>query len=723
MPKNPFSPNKSAVNNPKRNAFDLSFTNHLTFNFGQLIPVMCKEVLPGDTFKIDSAMGLRFMPLAFPIQTKVRAHVHFFYQRAKNVWPGFLDFINGNDKISGDGPLVHPYIDFSGAATESLSNNEYLLQTGSLGDYLGLPTIAYGRYGLPDSPLTKFVIYPTSIGQLRGSDGKLIPLTANLQDSIRDVGLSNFLDIQTGVSEFYYSGISFTGGVWPRSKDNKIVLTIYRDKIDFDPDLCQIVLFRENDGEQFGVFHPIVRNDVATRVLEDGTTYGQYPCYRLEFTLPADTTVNAPTRFSGVICSQFLYSTGTEAGDYSGSGYSYPINSQLRDAVFDPTGNILSNKDYFRVNALPFRVYESIFNAFYRDDRNNPFIIDGKASYNTYLQENGSGPDSTPYMIHNRNWEYDQFTSAVQSPQQGTAPLVGITSLGDVTFSYDGKDYTFSSETADDADTITKINVTENIPTPVARSIVNTVTSGISINDFRNVNAYQRWLETNIRRGLKYKDQTLARWGVQPSDSLLDMPEFIGGYSVDVDVNTVTNVAQSEGNPLGEYAGTASAFGGSNHRISQYCDQHGYIMAIVSVVPVPVYSQLVDKMFLRESALDYYQPEFAQLGLQPITYKELCPLELRDMNQVNEVFGYQRPWYDYIYSNDSAHGLFRSDMSQFLFSRTFYNKPTLNSEFLTVNDFSLNNVFTTDAPHKILGMIRFNIEAHRPIPSVSVPSL
>lgn len=83
---NPFKPSSTPVDKPNRNAFDLSFSNHITTNFGTLVPVMCKETLPGDTFEIDSALGLRFMPLAFPIQTKCKAYVHFFYQRTKNLW-------------------------------------------------------------------------------------------------------------------------------------------------------------------------------------------------------------------------------------------------------------------------------------------------------------------------------------------------------------------------------------------------------------------------------------------------------------------------------------------------------------------------------------------------------------------------------------------------------------------------------------------------------------
>lgn len=128
MAKNPFKPNDSVVNQPKRNNFDLGFTNNLTFNIGQLIPAGCWPVIPGDKFRISSAMGLRMMPFVFPVQAKMKAYVHFFYQRNKNLWKDFNDFIYNNKP-----DLVAPYI----------SPNVDLVTTGSIYDYMGLPTTVY----------------------------------------------------------------------------------------------------------------------------------------------------------------------------------------------------------------------------------------------------------------------------------------------------------------------------------------------------------------------------------------------------------------------------------------------------------------------------------------------------------------------------------------------------------------------------------------------------
>ena len=45
-----------------------------------------------------------------------------------------------------------------------------------------------------------------------------------------------------------------------------------------------------------------------------------------------------------------------------------------------------------------------------------------------------------------------------------------------------------------------------------------------------------------------------------------------------------------DGSPLGSYAGQLSCVGTSKHSIRHYCDEPGWIIGILSVVPVPNYS-------------------------------------------------------------------------------------------------------------------------------------
>lgn len=136
---NIFTKTNDWVKSVKRNTFDGSFQNNLTMQFGGLYPVFCKEVIPGDSFKIRPTFALKFMPLVFPVQTRMRANLHFFYVRNRPLWRDWPDFI-GKTK---DG-LESPYL----APTNQADYNA-MFTTGSLGDYLGLPTTVVGGLGRP----------------------------------------------------------------------------------------------------------------------------------------------------------------------------------------------------------------------------------------------------------------------------------------------------------------------------------------------------------------------------------------------------------------------------------------------------------------------------------------------------------------------------------------------------------------------------------------------
>ena len=77
--------------------------------------------------------------------------------------------------------------------------------------------------------------------------------------------------------------------------------------------------------------------------------------------------------------------------------------------------------------AYRFRAYESVYNAYYRDIRNNPFVVNGRPVYNKWLPNMKGGADTVLYELHQCNWERDFLTTAVPNPQQGAnAPLVGL---------------------------------------------------------------------------------------------------------------------------------------------------------------------------------------------------------------------------------------------------------------------------------------------------------
>ena len=183
------------------------------------------------------------------------------------------------------------------------------------------------------------------------------------------------------------------------------------------------------------------------------------------------------------------------------------LNTQTVDLVDDykssPYYDSVDNPLGLKISSLPLRAYDFIYNAFYRDSRNNPFMIDGVPVYNKYLYSDDGGVETNEISFYRRNWESDHLTTACTTPQLGDAPLVGITSTGVASFTdVDGVKHEVQLITSpDDGDTITSWK-TSDVPNSVQRTLVNLASSGVSISDFRNVNALQRWLELNLRAGL-----------------------------------------------------------------------------------------------------------------------------------------------------------------------------------------------------------------------------
>ena len=129
---------QTAPARPGRSVFNLSYNKKLTCDMGQLIPIMCDEVVPGDIFKIGNQAVVRFQPLIAPIMHEVNVFTHYFFVPYRILWDDWETFITGG--IDGnDTTAVLPR--WTPGSSPSI---------GSLWDYMGLPTgvIPNGRFPL-----------------------------------------------------------------------------------------------------------------------------------------------------------------------------------------------------------------------------------------------------------------------------------------------------------------------------------------------------------------------------------------------------------------------------------------------------------------------------------------------------------------------------------------------------------------------------------------------
>lgn len=77
---------KSIRNKPSRNGFDLSFKKNFTAKAGELLPVMVKEVLPGDTFKINLKAFTRTQPVNTAAFARIKEYYDFFFVPYYLLW-------------------------------------------------------------------------------------------------------------------------------------------------------------------------------------------------------------------------------------------------------------------------------------------------------------------------------------------------------------------------------------------------------------------------------------------------------------------------------------------------------------------------------------------------------------------------------------------------------------------------------------------------------------
>lgn len=128
---NPFKNVEAA--HPKRHAFDLSYSKRFTTQIGKLVPIMCDEVIPGDTFKIGNEVLVRFEPLIAPIMQNIDVTTHYFFVPYRILDDGFEDFITGGVDGDSAGKLA------SEQAIPLWKPTDDDLQLYSLWDYLGFP--------------------------------------------------------------------------------------------------------------------------------------------------------------------------------------------------------------------------------------------------------------------------------------------------------------------------------------------------------------------------------------------------------------------------------------------------------------------------------------------------------------------------------------------------------------------------------------------------------
>lgn len=423
-----------------------------------------------------------------------------------------------------------------------------------------------------------------------------------------------------------------------------------------------------------------------------------------------------------------------------------PQEGSILDYMGVPTNVYTKEKNVsFEVNALPVRAYVKIWNEFFRDqnvgnaavlttgDEDVIYVDDNYDTNNILLRAQHGGRCLPVNKFH------DYFTSCLPYPQRGPEVTIGLTGNAPVkifddvemTDPYFGNIYLgnelgkFEASATDPTEVGGKNVMDEGLPYKYMGADLQNIEAA-TINKLRQAFAVQHYYEALARGGSRYREQVRALFGVSISDKTVQVPEYLGGGRYHVNINQIvqTSGQTNENNtPIGE-TGAMSVTPINESSFTKSFEEHGFIIGVMCVRHNRSYQQGLERFWSRSDRLDYYFPQFANIGEQPVKKKEIM---ITGQATDDETFGYQEAWADYRMKPNRVSGKMRSNADGTLdfwhYADSYGEVPTLSQEWMTEGKTEIARTLIEQNEPQFFGAIRVMNKTTRCMPLYSVPGL
>lgn len=403
------------------------------------------------------------------------------------------------------------------------------------------------------------------------------------------------------------------------------------------------------------------------------------------------------------------------------------------------------------VSALPGRAYGLIYNEWFRNQNvTQPTRVEVTDATTTGKNDGSANNDSAITLAKPLKAAkvFDYYTGALPEPQKGepiTLPLGGLAPV---------KGYTESGTVNDNTIELVQYNATAGRVNPTLKNdfsdiIANqefakingqnsdtsrgesmwlatdlSAVTAATINQLRQAFQIQKLLEKDARGGTRYREVLREHFGVISPDSRMQIPEYLGGYRLPINVSQVIQTSSTDStSPQGNTA-ALSVTTMNKPMFTKSFTEHGFIMGLAVVRTDQTYQQGIERMWSRKGRYDYYWPVLANIGEQAILNKEIYA---QGKKTDEEAFGYQEAWADYRYKPSKVTGLFRSNAAQSLdawhYAQDYKELPTLSTTWMEQADTEMKRTLAVQSQPDFIADFYFMNKTTRCMPVYSIPGL
>ena len=666
----------------KRSKFNLTHTHSTTADAGQLIPFLLQPTLPGDRFRIGLKNFIRCQPMVAPLMHEVYFYTQYWYVPYRILWDNWEDFITGGDNLTSSPSF--PYVTAPSGGW----------QPGSLADYFGFPV---KQAGIEVSAMP-FRAY-AEIWNTRYRD----------EDLQSDVGIV-YTDGKDNKTNTDILSPSWKRDYFtlarPWTQRGADILVPISGGVDHNPETSvhehvfsmQLIL-RDEDVLSQAASGALINRNEAFNGASVWSSSGS----------PTNPPIEAKyvEGASGVICDTF-----TAAYTYSAfpaEVYFVPLMSNYQNRGGNSNITITAN-DYSFLDSLDYSFLNN-----YQQGKMRYYV--GRVSFTMVISRayvDGTAGESYMHYVNVpicADAVILQSDRVVEAAGDFVKPTFDNANIRSLTHPNNVCGGTF----------VQHLPVPTGAETPTSSLIKLTFwqnfsqSGSISVRDLRASAALQRYAERSLKYGNRYEEFIQREFGVKPRDSRIQRPEYLGGGRGILNISEVLQTAEGTDTSVGTMRGHGIA-SVAQRPIRFKSPEHGIIIGLLSIRPKAVYTQGVEREFLKRSRLDFFTPELANIGMQEVLTQELFATSTNK----DSIFGYSDRYQEYRYHKPLVTGEFRDTLNYWNMARIFDNAPNLNDEFVNMEYssevFKRPFAVQDQSYHSFLIMLENVIHAWRPIP-------